>query len=118
MAYDQRGSVWGPSHGVMRVRTSAGAWGWNREYAAQVRVPTLILVGEQDSLLEPDRQLYDDLTGTTSKVLVEMACATHFAVWETTQYKLLHEASLEWFEQGTFRGSAAGRFTVEASAVQ
>ena len=115
MAYDQLGSVWGPKHGVMRVRTSAGSWGWNREYAAQVQTPTLILVGEQDSLLEPDRQLYNDLTGTTNKVLVEMACATHFAVWETTQYKLLHEASLEWLEQGKFRGSAAGRFTAEAN---
>ena len=114
MAYDQLGSVWGPPYGVMRVRTSAGAWGWNREYAARVRAPTLILVGEQDFLLEPDRQLYADLTGTERKVLVEMACATHFAVWETTQHKLLHEASLEWLEQGTFRGNAAGRFAVGA----
>ena len=115
MAYDPLGSVWGPQHGVMRVRRSAGAWGWNREYAARVRAPTLILVGEQDFLLEPDRQLYADLTGTERKVLVEMACATHFAVWEKTQHKLLHEASLEWLDQGTFRGSAAGRFTVGAS---
>ncbi len=115
MAYDPLGSVWGPPHGVMRVRTSAGAWGWNREYAARVRAPTLILVGEHDFLLEPDRQLYADLTGAESKVLVEMGCATHFAVWETTQYKLLHEASLEWLEQGTFRGSAAGRFTAAPS---
>ena len=114
MAYDQLGAVWGPPYGVMRVRTSAGAWGWNREYAARVRAPTLILVGEQDFLLEPDRQLYADLTGTERKVLVEMACATHFAVWETTQHKLLHEASLEWLEQGTFRGNAAGRFAVGA----
>ena len=114
MAYDPLGSVWGPRHGVMRVRTSAGAWGWNREYAARVQAPTLILVGEQDFLLEADRQLYADLTGTERKVLVEMACATHFAVWETTQHKLLHAASLEWLEQGTFRGSAAGRFTVGA----
>ena len=37
MAYDRRGSVWGPPHGVMRVRTSAGSWGWNREYAAKVQ---------------------------------------------------------------------------------
>ena len=112
MAYDQLGSVWGPAHGVMRVRTSAGAWGWNREYAAKVRTPTLILVGEHDFLLEPDRQLYEDLTGTDQKVLVEMACATHFAVWETTQYRFMHEASLEWLEKGTFRGSEAGRFAV------
>lgn len=114
MAYDQRGSVWGPSHGVMRVRTSAGSWGWNREYAARVEAPTLILVGKQDFLLEADQQLYADLTGAANKVLVEMECASHFAVWETTQYKLLHEASREWLDQGTFRGNADGQFSVEA----
>ena len=43
MAHDPIGSVWGPSHGVMRVRTSAGSWGWNRELAAKVEAPTLIL---------------------------------------------------------------------------
>lgn len=112
MAYDQRGAVWGPPHGVMRVRTSAGSWGWNREYAGKVQAPTLILVGEQDRLLGPDEQLYEDLTGTDARVLVTMACATHFAVWETTQYRFMHEASREWLEHGTFRGHATGRFSV------
>ena len=113
MAYDRRGSVWGPPHGVMRVRTSAGSWGWNREYAAKVQAPTLILVGEQDRLLEPNEQLYDDLTGADSRVLVTMACATHFAVWEKTQYRFMHEASREWLEQGTFRGLTTGRFSID-----
>ena len=113
MAYDQRGSVWGPPHGVMRVRTSAGSWGWNREYAAKVQAPTLILVGEQDRLLEPNEQLYEDLTGADSRVLVTMACATHFAVWEKTQYRFMQEASREWLEQGTFRGLTTGRFSID-----
>ena len=112
MAYDQRGAVWGPPHGVMRVRTSAGSWGWNREYAGKVQAPTLILVGEQDRLLAPDEQLYEDLAGTDRKVLVTMACATHFAVWEKTQYRFMHEASREWLEHGTFRGHGNGRFSV------
>ena len=112
MSFDQEGSVWGPSHGVMRVRTSAGSWGWNREFAAKVTAPTLILVGNEDRLLEPDKQLYQDLSGAERKVLVTMACATHFAVWESTQYKFMHEASLEWLESGTFRGQADGRFSV------
>lgn len=112
MAYDQRGAVWGPPHGVMRVRTSAGSWGWNRESAAKVQAPTLILVGQQDRLLGPDEQLYEDLTGADGRVLVTMACATHFAVWEKTQYRFMHEASREWLEHGTFRGHATGRFAV------
>ena len=112
MARDQLGSVWGPSHGVMRVRTGAGSWGWNTEFAAKVETPTLIMVGEEDSLLEPGKQLYEDLTGTDQKVLVTMACATHFAVWEATQYKFMHEASLEWLDTGTFRGRQQGTFRV------
>ena len=39
-----------------------------------------------------------------------MECATHFAVWETTQYKFMHEASLEWLRSGTFRGQTDGEF--------
>jgi len=112
MSFDQRGAVWGPDHGVMRVRTSAGSWGWNREYAAKVTAPTLIMVGEQDFLLESDKQLYEDLTASESKVLVTMECATHFAVWESTQYKFMHEASLEWLESTTLRGETGGRFSV------
>lgn len=111
MGYDSYGSVWGPAHGVMRVRTGRGSWGWNSEYAAKVTVPTLILVGEQDSLLPAGERLHGDLTGTNS-VFVKMACATHFAVWETTQYKFIHEASLEWLTSGTFRGQTEGSFSV------
>ena len=77
-----------------------------------MRTPTLILVGEQDRLLGPDEQLYEDLTGTDARVLVTMACATHFAVWETTQYRFMHEASREWLEHATFRGHSNGRFSV------
>lgn len=115
MSFDQRGAVWGPDHGVMRVRTTAGSWGWNREYAAKVTAPTLIMVGEEDFLLESGKQLYEDLTGAERKVLVTMECATHFAVWESTQYKFMHEASLEWFESTRFRGRPAGRFSVASA---
>ena len=116
MAHDPVGSVWGPSHGVMRVRTSAGSWGWNRESAAKVQAPTLILVGEQDALLPSAEALHTDLVSTDSKVLVKMACATHFAVWEATQYKFMHEASLEWLESTTFRGRSEGTFDVPRMA--
>lgn len=112
MAHDQIGSVWGPSHGVMRVRTGAGSWGWNQEFATQVQASTLILVGQQDALLPSAQALYDDLTSIDGKVLVTMDCATHFAVWEATQYKFMHEASLEWLRSATFRGRSVGTFDV------
>ena len=112
MSYDQLGAVWGPEDGVMRVRKSGGSWGWNREYAARVGAPTLIMTGEQDRLLPQSEDLYADLGGD-AKVFVTMECATHFPVWETTQYKFLHEASLEWLVSGNFQGSTTGRFRVE-----
>ena len=117
MSFDQRGAVWGADDGVMRVRTTAGSWGWNREYAAKVTAPTLIMVGEEDFLLESGKQLYEDLTEAERKVLVTMECATHFAVWESTQYKFMHEASLEWFESTMFRGRPTGRFSVASGGV-
>ena len=95
----------------MRVRAGNSGWGWNRDYAARVQAPTLILVGEQDNP-EARGALYDDLTGTDSKVLVTMACATHFALWETSQYRFMHRASLEWLENGTYQGNKTGRFSV------
>lgn len=112
MSFDQLGEVWGPSEGVMRVRESGGAWGWNRNYAAQVGVPTLIMTGEHDRLLPQSEDLYADL-GVDAKVLVTLGCATHFAVWEMTQYKFVHEASAEWLARGSFQESRLGKFRVE-----
>lgn len=115
MAFDPLGSVWGPDHGVMRVRTSGpytpnGAQ-WNQEGAARVTSPTMIVVGAQDNP-ESRGVLYGDLVGTDSKVFVTMACSTHFSVWETTQYKFLHRASLEWLTTGTFNGHSIGEYEV------
>jgi pimeloyl-ACP methyl ester carboxylesterase len=111
LSFDSLGSVWGPPEGVMRVRAGNASWGWNEAYAGRITAPTLILVGRQDNP-ESRGALYDDLTGTGSKVLVTMECATHFAVWERSQYKFMHAASLEWLESATFRGNQKGRFTV------
>jgi pimeloyl-ACP methyl ester carboxylesterase len=111
MAFDSLGSVWGPPEGVMRVRAGNQSWGWNKEYAAKVTAPTMIVVGEQDNP-EARGVLHADLTGTDSKVLVTMDCATHFAVWETSQYKFMHRASLEWFTDGTYRGECNGVYRV------
>ncbi len=115
MAFDQLGSVWGPDHGVMRVRTAGsrikGSIDWDRDGAARIVSPTMIVVGAQDN---PQARgvLYDDLTGTNNRVLVTMGCSTHFSVWETTQYKFLHRASLEWLTSSTFNGEQLGVYEV------
>jgi pimeloyl-ACP methyl ester carboxylesterase len=98
MGFDSYGSAWGPPEGVMRVRTFT-PYGWNAEYAGKITAPTLILVGQQDGLLPASEALYPDLTGAAAKVLVKMACATHFAVWE---------ASKEWLRTGELRGRRSG----------
>ena len=113
MAYESYGSAWHPD-GVMRVRRG-DYWGWNNEYAARVSAATLILIGDRDFLLPNVHELYPDLTGTERKVMAIMECATHFAVWEKTQYRFMHQASKEWLQSGTMRGRSQGIFDIDAS---
>jgi pimeloyl-ACP methyl ester carboxylesterase len=113
MAFDSYGSAWRPE-GVMRVRRG-DYWGWNSEYAARVSAPTLILIGDRDFLLPVVRELYPDLTGTQRKVMAIMECATHFAVWEKTQYRFMHAASKEWLQSETLNGRQQGIIEIEAS---
>lgn len=90
MRFDPLGSTWGspawnpissPEGGLMRVATWS-FWGWNEEAASSIKVPTLILVGEQDGLYDTNVQLYQDL-GARRKVFIGMECATHFVSWES-----------------------------------
>ena len=114
MSVDSLGSVWGPSDGIMRV-SNAPAWGWNREYAARVVAPTLILVGEQDFLFEAAEPLYLDLTGTESKMLINLECATHYAFWETFHHELMQNAASEWLMTGKYQNQTQGIRTVKAT---
>gem|GEM_PF-5788866 len=38
-----------------------------------------------------------------------------FVIWEATQYKFMHQASLEWLNSTTYRGSSSGTFIVGRS---
>lgn len=112
VAHDPVGASWGP--GGLRAPTRT-YWGWNAKSAAKIKVPTLIMVGEQDNLIAANRELFADL-GADKKVFLGIACATHFVVWEK-QSRVLHEASLAWLkstklgksDQGTFRADENGR---------
>ena len=95
----------------MRVR-SVSCRGWNEEAAAKIINSTLILIGEQDGLLPGAVSLYGDLSGIRNKAIVRMDSATHFAVWEDSQYKFIQEASLEWLNEGTYRGNSIGGLKV------
>jgi pimeloyl-ACP methyl ester carboxylesterase len=83
-------------------------WGWNRAMAAQVRTPALLVTGAHDKQVLPERvrQLYADI-GSPGKVLVDLACSSHNAMWENN-HALLFRASLEWLQQGSVNGMKAG----------
>jgi pimeloyl-ACP methyl ester carboxylesterase len=112
MAFDPIGATWGTPPGVMRTRT-AQSWGWNPEYAAKVKAPTLVVVGQQDSesLIANTRALMNHLVNVDNKVRIEVACATHFLVWES-QHRVLLESSKDWLLHGAVKGVQRGELFV------
>lgn len=111
--FDTLGAIWGTPPGLMRTRNAAPSWGWNATYAARVTAPTLIIVGEQDAGLPTSRVLYDDLLNVDNKVRLEVACATHFMVWEETQHRTLLESSKDWLLHGSVKGVQQGVLRVD-----
>lgn len=114
MKWDKVGSTWGPEGvGVMRGRIATG-FGWTEELAKKVITPTLIVVGEYDRLKE--RRTVFEKISSKEKVFVDVACASHFMVWEK-QRRVLHETSVSWLAQGHVRNVRRGEFRVEDSGV-
>jgi pimeloyl-ACP methyl ester carboxylesterase len=109
MDSDPVAAQWGPGGVRAPVRTY---WGWNAASAAKIKVPTLIMVGEEDNLIAANRDLHADL-GASDKTFLAIACATHFVNWEK-QRRVLHRASLEWLEKGTLTGQRQGMFRADA----
>ena len=105
LASDPVGATWGP--GVRRAPQTA-SWGWNQAMAAQLQAPTLMVVGEHDKQVSPDRvrELYTDLAAP-QKMFAELACASHNAMWEKNRL-LLFRASLEWLTVGLVNGEKEG----------
>jgi pimeloyl-ACP methyl ester carboxylesterase len=108
VAHDPIGATWGS--GGLRAPTRT-YWGWNAKSAAKIKVPTLFMVGEQDNLLASNRELFADL-GAEKKVFLEIAEATHFAVWEK-QRRVLHRGSLAWLRDGKLNGADTGQFRAD-----
>ena len=72
--------------------------------------PTLVIVGEHDagSFISRAKDLYDDI-GVEKKVLIDLACASHMAQFESNRL-LLFDASLQWLRDGTVNGKKRGMF--------
>jgi pimeloyl-ACP methyl ester carboxylesterase len=83
-------------------------WGWTQSAVAKTDIPTLMVTGELDKVVPSSkvRDLYADL-GTQKKVIIELACSSHPAMWERN-HLVLFRASLEWLVSGTVNGREQG----------
>jgi len=105
MESDPVGSTWGT--GVRRApRTTV--WGWSSEVVGNTETPMLLVAGIHDVQVPAQRvrELYEDL-GSDEKVLIDLGCASHNAMWESNRM-LLYGATLEWFTDGTVNGIGSG----------
>jgi pimeloyl-ACP methyl ester carboxylesterase len=116
MDRDPLGATWGSS-GVARFPNPT-LWGWNKKNAVHVTTPLLILSGLLDTSVPTafEQQLYDDVA-STKKVLVKMACASHYAVWEGSTvwagpHSIVQRATADWIIGESFNGTSHGIFNV------
>lgn len=104
---DAVGATWGP--GVRRA-PQVPSWGFNQAAAAKMTTPFLMVAAAHDKQVLPEavHNLYADL-GAREKVIIDLGCASHNAMWERN-HLLLFEASLEWLDRGTYAGKTHGEF--------
>jgi pimeloyl-ACP methyl ester carboxylesterase len=105
VASDPVGSKWG--NGVRRA-PSTTSWGWNAQMIGQTKIPTLLVAAALDRQVPAERvkAAYDD-HGAADKVLLDLGCSSHNAMWEGN-HLLLFGASLEWLTKGTVNGTRHG----------
>jgi len=105
LASDPVGATWG--QGVRRAPNTT-VFGWTTAAVKGMRTPTLMVTGAHDKQVSPERvhEMYEDL-GAADKVLVDLGCSSHNAMWERN-HLLLFRASLEWLNAGTVEGLKQG----------
>ena len=105
LASDPGGAKWGS--GVRRAPATT-TWGWNASMIGGTKIPTLMIAAALDKQVPAERvrAAYDDL-GASEKVLVDLGCASHNAMWESN-HLLMFAASLEWLTKGTVDGARSG----------
>lgn len=83
-------------------------WGFNKEAVARVKTPYLMVAGIHDKQVVPERvrELYDDL-GSTDKVLIDLGCSSHNAMWEKNR-KFLYDATVQWLREGRVNDRSSG----------
>jgi len=102
---DPVGAAWGP--GVRRAPNTT-VWGFGKAAVERMQTPTLMVAAIHDKQVQPERvrDYFADL-GAEQKVLLDLGCSSHAAMWETN-HLLLFRASLEWLTTGTVQGMQQG----------
>jgi len=102
---DSVGATWGT--GVRRAPFTT-QWGWNSAVVGKMQTPTLMVSSVHDKQVPPERvrELYADF-GAKEKVLIDLGCSSHNAVWESN-HGILFRASVEWLTQGSVNGMKEG----------
>ena len=102
---DPVGASWG--QGVRRAPNTT-VWGFGKTAVERMQTPTLMVAGIHDKQVLPERvrDFFADL-GAENKVLLDLGCASHNAMWETN-HGILFRASLEWLTAGTVQGMSQG----------
>ena len=105
LASDPVGATWGT--GVRRA-PQVPTWGFNQAVVSKMQTPFLMVAAIHDKQVSPERvrELYADL-GVPQKVLVDLGCSSHNAMWERN-HVLLFRASLEWLRDGKVNGMSTG----------
>jgi pimeloyl-ACP methyl ester carboxylesterase len=105
LASDPTGAKWGT--GVRRA-PSTTTWGFNKAMIGGMKTPTLMIAAALDKQVPPERvrAAYDDI-GSADKVLIDLGCASHNAMWESNHLTLFN-ASLEWLKEGAVNGTRNG----------
>jgi pimeloyl-ACP methyl ester carboxylesterase len=102
---DPVGASWGRGY---RRAPQTTTWGWNQEIVEKTDAPALIVSPPHDAQVPPERvrELFADF-GAEDKLLLDLACTSHSAMWERN-HLLLFEASREWLSEGTVEGQRNG----------
>jgi pimeloyl-ACP methyl ester carboxylesterase len=106
MLSDPAGAQWSPA---VRRAPIVPTYGFNKAVVANMITPFAMVTGTHDNQVVPARvhALYEDL-GSQDKVLVDLACSSHNAMWEKN-HRLLFEASLTWLRDGKIAGVRNGQ---------
>ena len=105
LASDPVGAKWGS--GVRRA-PNVNSYGFNKAMAARLQVPFAMATGPHDKQVASERvyALYEDL-GSKDKVLVDIACTSHNAMWERN-HLMLFKATVDWLKDGQVNGQRSG----------